>query len=104
MYCPTCRKEVIPNKWKSQPINVCPDCGNVLDFPNEGNKMINYLPEKIATLISTNRIGEGKEEQACDKDFVICGDCLTKGFIKLFKELEPDFNEQDFLEYCYGYK
>jgi DNA-directed RNA polymerase subunit RPC12/RpoP len=40
MYCPTCHKEVVPNHWKSQPINVCPDCGNVLDFPNEGDAMI----------------------------------------------------------------
>jgi Zn-finger nucleic acid-binding protein len=29
--CPTCNKDIKPILWKSQPIKVCPDCGNVLE-------------------------------------------------------------------------
>jgi hypothetical protein len=31
MYCPICKKEVEAVKWTSQPLSVCPDCGNVPD-------------------------------------------------------------------------
>lgn len=31
MKCFDCKKEVEPILWKSQPIKVCPDCGNVLE-------------------------------------------------------------------------
>lgn len=29
--CPICKKMVIPVIWTSQPIKVCPDCGNVIE-------------------------------------------------------------------------
>lgn len=32
MYCQFCKKQVIPVQWTSQPVKVCPDCGNVLDL------------------------------------------------------------------------
>jgi len=31
VYCLICKKDVTPVPWKSQPINVCPDCGNVIE-------------------------------------------------------------------------
>ncbi len=38
VYCLICKKDVIPVAWTSQPLKVCPDCGNVIETI-EGEKL-----------------------------------------------------------------
>ena len=64
--------------------------------------MENETAQKVANLISVNRIGSAGGEQACDREYIICGECLMEGFIELFSDEIDNFNEKAFTDKCFG--